>query len=109
LISESEFIEGLVDLNINLNEFQIRQVFRELDKDQKGNLTFENFCGIVQKRTLRLDSLDGTTRPTSEYLDEIRSMRSLNTITSAKSRQLYARPLKSRFNEIASIYEMAEK
>ncbi|CDW77593.1 ras-related c3 botulinum toxin substrate 2 [Stylonychia lemnae] len=57
LISESEFIEGLVQLNANLNENQIRQVFAELDKEKRGQISFENFCGLVQKRPLKLDYL----------------------------------------------------
>ena len=47
LISESEFIEGLVQINANLTETQIRQVFANLDKEKRGAISFENFCGLV--------------------------------------------------------------
>jgi len=52
MISESEFIEGLVLLNANMTEAQIRQVFRALDKGGKRYLTFEEFCDMVQKKPL---------------------------------------------------------
>jgi Ca2+-binding EF-hand superfamily protein len=46
-ISETEFIEGLVELNVNLSELEMRQVFNELDRLGRGHLTFEDFCGLV--------------------------------------------------------------
>lgn len=46
-ISETEFIEGLVELNVHLTEQQMRQVFKELDIENSGFLNFEAFCQIV--------------------------------------------------------------
>ncbi len=81
-ISESEFIEGLVDLNVKLDEAQIRQVFRELDKDEKGYLNFEDFCGLVQKRKIKKSAL-----MISELSDEVRSLAPSISV-STKSRSL---------------------
>ena len=45
-VTFSEFIEGLVQLNVNLNEKQIRSVFEVLDQESKGHLNFEDFCRL---------------------------------------------------------------
>lgn len=46
-ITESKFIEGICSMNANVTEDQIRALFKALDLDENGRISFEEFCRIA--------------------------------------------------------------
>jgi len=47
-------------------------VFRALDNEEKGYLTFEDFCGLVQKQRLQMPVLETTVA--GDLLEETKSI-----------------------------------
>jgi Ca2+-binding EF-hand superfamily protein len=43
-ITESKFIEGVIQMHTQINEDQIREVFRAIDINADGKITFDEFC-----------------------------------------------------------------
>jgi Ca2+-binding EF-hand superfamily protein len=54
-ITESKFLEGIIQMNTQITEDQIREVFKAIDLDSNGRITFDEFCHLAQKRPLKLD------------------------------------------------------
>lgn len=46
-ITESNFIEGVCKMNADVTEEQIRALFKALDLDENGRISFEEFCRIA--------------------------------------------------------------
>ena len=42
-------------MNTQISEDQIREVFKAIDLDGNGRITFDEFCHLAQKRPLKLD------------------------------------------------------
>ena len=51
-ITESKFIEGICSMNADVTEDQIRALFKALDLDENGRISFEEFCRISQRKHL---------------------------------------------------------
>jgi Ca2+-binding EF-hand superfamily protein len=54
-ITESKFLEGILSMNAQVSEDQIRAVFKAIDMDGNGRINFDEFCHMAQKRPLKMD------------------------------------------------------
>lgn len=63
-ITESKFIEGISMMNANITEDQVRVIFKTLDLDLNGRISFEEFCHLSQRKHLA----QGDHRPVSDLL-----------------------------------------
>ena len=46
-ITESKFLEGVIQMNTQISEDQIREVFKAIDLDGNGRITFDEFCHLA--------------------------------------------------------------
>jgi Ca2+-binding EF-hand superfamily protein len=46
-ITESKFLEGVIQMNTQISEDQIREVFKSIDLDGNGRITFDEFCHLA--------------------------------------------------------------
>jgi Ca2+-binding EF-hand superfamily protein len=52
-ITESKFLEGIIQMNLpHITEDVIRAVFKALDQNHDGRISFEEFCYLNQRRRL---------------------------------------------------------
>ena len=46
-ITESKFLEGIISMNTQVTEDQIREIFKALDLDFNGIISFDEFCHLA--------------------------------------------------------------
>lgn len=54
-VSFNEFILGMENLKVKLSSKDILQIFNYLDKDSKGYIDYNDFCGLVEERRSNID------------------------------------------------------
>lgn len=54
-VSFNEFILGMENLKVKLSSRDILQIFNYLDKDKKGYIDYNDFCGLVDERRANID------------------------------------------------------
>ena len=88
-----------MQLQANLNEDQIRSIFKAMDTDRKGKINFEQFCMLVQKRKINMDSIRQSPTPKNPAGDTRTVISIQQSTMSSRSRSVNRSILRKGDNE----------